>query len=113
MGLNNAALFAYHPALSGSLLCFSILQYGSLSCVFFFFFLKPFHLCVFSALYCCVGEAQGREGLTMHCGTECSYSCMGEDGGDYFEWMFLGKERRRIPGGGGFGRDHSKHRTFL
>ena len=80
---------------------------------FFFFFLKPFHLCVFSALYCCVGEAQGREGLTMHCGTECSYSCMGEDGGDYFEWMFLGKERRRIPGGGGFGRDHSKHRTFL
>lgn len=44
---------------SGSLLRFSILQYGSL---FFVFFIKPFHLCVFSALYCCVGEAQGREG---------------------------------------------------
>lgn len=24
-----------------------------------------------------------------------------EGGGDYFEWMFLGKERRRILGGGG------------
>lgn len=37
----------------------------------------------------------------MHCGTECSCGCMEKGGGDYFEWMFLGKERRRIPGGGG------------
>lgn len=45
----------------------------------------------------------------MHCGTECSCGCMGKGGGDYFEWMFLGKERRRNPGGGGqCGRDHSK-----
>lgn len=98
MGPKTAALFAYHPVPSGSLLCFSIFAVWIF--VLFYFF-KPFHLCVFSALYCCVGEAQGREGLTMHCGTKCSCGCIGKGGGDYFEWMFLGKERRRIPGGGG------------
>lgn len=98
MGLNTALLLILSPRVH---CCASAsLQYGSLSCFFIIIF-KPFHLCVFSALYCCVGEAQGREGLTMHCGTECSCGCMGKGGGDYFEWMFLGKERRRIPDGGG------------
>lgn len=71
---------------------------------FFFlsFFKKPFHLCVFSALYCCVGEAQGREGgvgLTMHCGTESSCGCTGKggDGGDYFEWMFFRQGKEENP----------------
>lgn len=47
MGLSTAALLAYHPAHSGSLLCFSILQFGSLSFFFFFFNIKPF-VCVYS-----------------------------------------------------------------
>lgn len=85
MGLNSAALFAYHLVPSGSLLCFSNFAVWNFVFFFlFFFFFKPFHLCVFSALYCCVGEAQGREGLTMHCGTECSFGCMGKGGGDLF-----------------------------
>lgn len=70
--------------------------------LFFSFFKKPFHLCVFSALYCCVGEAQGREGgvgLTMHCGTESSCGCTGKggDGGDYFEWMFFRQGKEENP----------------
>lgn len=76
VGLITAALPAsLLPPLS-SLLCFSILQYESF--VFtFFLFESLFHLCVFSALYCCVGETQGKEGLTMHCGTA-------KGGGDEF-----------------------------
>lgn len=45
-----------------------------------------------------MGEAQGREGLTMHCGTECSYGCIGKGGGDYFEWMFFRQRKEENPG---------------
>lgn len=49
VGLNIAASLAYHPVSLASLLI-----------VVCFFYFKAFYLCVFSALYCCVGEAQGR-----------------------------------------------------
>lgn len=52
-------------------------------------------MCVFSALYCCVGEAQGGGGLAVPLG------CLRKGGGDDSEWMFLGKERRRNLGGSG------------
>lgn len=72
-----------------------------LSCFFFLFvcFLKPF-MCVFSALYCCVGEAQGR-GEGGWGGLAVPLGCMRKGGGDDSEWMFLGKERRRNLGGSG------------
>lgn len=62
-------------ACPGSLLCFSehlatqFVLYIISKSLFYYYYLR-----VFSALYCCVGEAQGREGLTMHCGAERSCS---------------------------------------
>lgn len=65
--------------------------------VLFFLFLRPF-MCVFSALYCCVGEAQGRGEGWVWGGLAVPLGCMRKGGGDDSEWMFLGKERRRKPG---------------
>lgn len=52
-------------------------------------------MCVFSALYCCVGEGGVGGGLAVPLG------CVRKGGGDDSEWMFLGKERRRNLGGSG------------
>lgn len=61
----NTTVFAYQNVPCGSLLCLGLFCSMEL-CLFFFLF---FFMCISSALYCCVSEAQGREGLTMHCGS--------------------------------------------
>lgn len=45
-----------------------------------------------------MGEAQGREGLTMHCGAKCSFLVKS---GDVLSLSFSGEERRRNLGFGG------------
>lgn len=51
--------------------------------------------------------------IEMGGGLAAPVGCMREGGGDDSEWMFLGKERRRSPGGSGECRSNqSKQRTF-
>lgn len=68
----------------------------------FVFFLSLSFVCILCTLLL-RGWGAGKDGgLTMHCGTECSCDCI-RNGVEVItlSGCFLGKERRRIPGGGG------------
>lgn len=83
-------------------------------------------MCIHSLHFTAAWAGGESDRLTTHCGTERSCSCVEEERMRviYFEWMLffsffffifrLGKERRRIPlGGGRFGRDHSKPTSYV